>query len=61
MAFNDFKTISEVQEKFGIKYAMNDFVGAEETLKPSEHFLLMLLSKTEQTLLWIICRFSLGL
>ena len=39
MAFSDFKTISEVQEKFGITYAMNDFVGAEETLKPSEHFL----------------------
>ena len=39
MAFSDFKTISEVQEKFGITYAMNDFVGAEETLKPSDHFL----------------------
>lgn len=39
MAFSDFKTISEVQEKFGITYAMNDFVGTEEILKPSEHFL----------------------
>ena len=39
MAFSDFKAISEVQEKFGITYAMNDFVGVEETLKPSEHFL----------------------
>lgn len=39
MAFSDFKTISEVQEKFGITYAMNDFVEVEETLKPSEHFL----------------------
>ena len=39
MAFSDFKTISEVQEKFGITYAMNNFVGTEETLKPSEHFL----------------------
>ena len=39
MSFSDFKAISEVQEKFGITYAMNDFVGGEETLKPSEHFL----------------------
>jgi hypothetical protein len=39
MAFSDFKTISEVQEKFGITYAMNDFVGTDEILKPSEHFL----------------------
>ena len=39
MAFSDFKMISEVQEKFGITYVMNDFFGVEETLKPSEHFL----------------------
>ena len=28
MAFSDFKTISEVQEKFNIKYAYNDFFSA---------------------------------
>ena len=38
MAFSDFKTISEVQEKFGIKYASNDFFGVE-TKDPSEQFL----------------------
>ena len=38
MAFNDFKTISEVQEKFRIKYASNDFFGVE-TKNPSEQFL----------------------
>ena len=38
MAFSDFKTISEVQEKFRIKYASNDFFGIE-TKNPSEQFL----------------------
>ena len=38
MAFSDFKTISEVQEKFRIKYASNDFFGIE-TKTPSEQFL----------------------
>ncbi|MCE2402494.1 hypothetical protein J4G08_16620 [Candidatus Poribacteria bacterium] len=38
MAFSDFKTISEVQEKFNIKYSYNDFFGVEAK-KPSEQFL----------------------
>ena len=38
MAFSDFKTISEVQEKFRIKYTSNDFFGVE-TKNPSEQFL----------------------
>ena len=38
MAFSDFKTISEVQEKFGIKYASNDFFHVEAK-NPSEQFL----------------------
>ena len=39
MAFSDFKAISEVQERFGIRYSENDFFSVEETLIPSEHFL----------------------
>ena len=39
MAFSDFKTIPEVQERFGIRYSENDFFSVEETLIPSEHFL----------------------
>lgn len=39
MAFSDFKTISEVQEKFRITYVINDFVPDKESLNPSEHFL----------------------
>ena len=39
MAFSDFKTISEVQEKFRITYAINDFVPNTKSLNPSEHFL----------------------
>ena len=39
MAFSDFKTISEVLEKFRIRYTENDFVNVEKTLGPSEHFL----------------------
>ena len=38
MAFSDFKTISEVQERFKIKYAENDFVDAKPAT-PSEMFL----------------------
>ena len=38
MAFSDFKRISEVQEKFRIKYTANDFFKVEET-DLSEHFL----------------------
>ena len=38
MAFSDFKTISEVQEKFRIKYASNDFFGVEAK-NPPEQFL----------------------
>ena len=39
MAFSDFKTISEVQEKFRITYAISDFITDKEALNPSEHFL----------------------
>ena len=38
MAFSDFKTISEVQEKFRIMYAEDDFVKAEPST-PSAEFL----------------------
>ena len=39
MAFSDFKTISDVQEKFRIRHVENDFVGSEESASsPSEHF-----------------------
>ena len=38
MAFSDFKTISEVQEKFEIKYASNDILHVEAK-NPSEQFL----------------------
>ena len=38
MAFSDFKTISEVQEKFRIKYTSNDFFSVEAQ-NPSEQFL----------------------
>ena len=39
MACSDFKVISEVQEKFRITYTIRDFIGAEETLSPSDQFL----------------------
>lgn len=40
MAFNDFKTISEVLEKFRITYTVKDFVPIEKTSGvPSEQFL----------------------
>ena len=38
MAFSDFKTIAEVQEKFNIKYSYSDFLGVEMK-DPSEQFL----------------------
>ena len=38
MVFSDFKKISEVQEKFRIRYSANDFFEVEEA-KPSEQFL----------------------
>ena len=39
MAFGDFKTISEVLEKFRIVYAENDFFKVEDPSHPSEQFL----------------------
>lgn len=39
MAFSDFKAIPDVQEKFRITYAVDNFLCTEETLKPSEQFL----------------------
>ena len=39
MAFSDFKTISEVLEKFRIVYTENDFFEIGEVQSPSEHFL----------------------
>ncbi len=38
MAFSDFKTISEVQEKFSIRYTSNDFFEVEAK-KPSDTFI----------------------
>ena len=38
MAFSDFKTIAEVQERFRIRYLENDFIEGED-LNPSAHFL----------------------
>ena len=39
MAFSDFKTISDVLEKFRIVYREKDFFVVEEPLHPSEQFL----------------------
>ncbi|RKU16149.1 hypothetical protein C6500_18435 [Candidatus Poribacteria bacterium] len=39
MAFSDFKTISEVLERFRIKYVENDFFQVGESPDPSEYFL----------------------
>ncbi len=39
MAFSDFKTVAEVQEKFRIRYVLADFVDAEATITPSTEFL----------------------
>ena len=39
MAFSDFKTIPDVQKKFGIRHIENDFIKIEEDVSPSEQFL----------------------
>ena len=39
MAFSNFKAISEVMEKFRIRYTESDFVTVDETANPSERFL----------------------
>ena len=39
MAFSDFKTIPDVQKKFGIRHIENDFITIEEGVSPSEQFL----------------------
>lgn len=39
MAFSDFKTISEVLERFRITYVETDFFHVAEPSEPSEHFL----------------------
>ena len=39
MAFSDFKTIPDVQKKFGIRHIENDFIKIEEGVSPSEQFL----------------------
>ena len=39
MAFSDFKAIPDVQEKFRITYAADNFLGSVEPLQPSEQFL----------------------
>lgn len=40
MAFSDFKTIPEVQEKYSIRHIENDFIAVTETaITPSEQFL----------------------
>ena len=39
MAFSDFKTIPDVQKKFGIRHIENDFIKIEKNVSPSEQFL----------------------
>ena len=39
MAFSDFKTVPEVQKKFGIRHIENDFIKIENGASPSEQFL----------------------
>ena len=39
MAFSDFKAIPDVQEKFKITYAIDNLLGTEEIINPSEQFL----------------------
>ena len=39
MAFSDFKTISDVLEKFRITYVENDFLEVVDSPKPSAQFL----------------------
>ena len=39
MAFSDFKTIPDVQEKFRIRHVENDFIETQHTADPSAQFL----------------------
>ena len=39
MAFSDFKTISDVQERFSIRHIENNFIAVEGTVGPSKQFL----------------------
>ena len=39
MAFSDFKTIPDVQERFKIRHVENDFIEIEQIVEPSEQFL----------------------
>ncbi len=39
MAFSDFKTIPDVQERFGIRHVENDFIEPKNGTSPSEQFL----------------------
>ena len=39
MAFSDFKAIPDVQEKFRITYAIDNLLGTEKIVNPSEQFL----------------------
>ena len=39
MAFSDFKAIPDVQEKFRVTYATDNFLRSEETVNPSAQFL----------------------
>lgn len=39
MAFSDFKTIPDVQKKYGIRHIERDFIKIEEDVSPSEQFL----------------------
>ena len=39
MAFSDFKTIPDVQRKFGIRHIENDFIKIDGNASPSEQFL----------------------
>ena len=39
MAFSDFKTIPDVQERFKIRHVEDDFIELENTVEPSKHFL----------------------
>ena len=39
MAFSDFKTIPDVQKKYGIRHIENDYIKIEGDVSPSEQFL----------------------
>ena len=39
MDFSDFKSIPDVQKKFGIRHIENDFIKIEEDVSPSGQFL----------------------